>query len=125
MQYKMRELLVATAALHAFTAVIIVNEGGLLEYACWAAGATAVSMAWHWRGEPADWLGWLDHAGAAGWLVFELALTRWLIATLLLNGAIFVLNRICAGSKQYAVHHSAWHVISALKCVLVARTCRG
>lgn len=121
----MRELLLLTAALHACTAAVIVAAGGSAAFALWTLCATAVSMAWHWRGEPAGWLAFVDYAGAAGWLAFELALTRQLAATLLLNGAVFVLNRLCAGSKQYAVHHSAWHVISALKCVLVAQTCRG
>jgi len=45
-------------------------------------------MAWHWRGEP------------AGWLAFELALARGPAESLQLNGAVFALNRLCAGSKQ-------------------------
>jgi hypothetical protein len=119
----MRELLVVTAALHWCTAAVIVTAGGSAAFALWTLCATAVSMAWHWRGEPAGWLAVVDYTGAAGWLIFELALTRRLAVTLVLNGLVFALNRLCAGSEQYAIHHSAWHVISALKSIAVAQSC--
>jgi len=119
----MRELLVCTAALHACTAVVIVATGGSDAFALWVMCATAASMAWHWRGEPAGWLAVADYAGAVGWLAFELARTRQLATTILLNTIVFALNRLVARSEQYAMHHSIWHIISALKSIVVARSC--
>ena len=119
----MRELLVLTAALHACTAVVIVATGGSAAFALWVLCATAASMAWHWREEPAGWLAVVDHAGAVGWLAFELVRTHRLATTILLNAIVFVLNRLVARSEEYATHHSAWHIISALKSIVVARSC--
>jgi len=84
---------------------------------------TSLSALWHFYGEPKyTILFFADHLGAVVWFAFDLQLVTGLsedkgefiiaanIATLLLYALSVVLGK----------YHAAWHIFSAIKCILVS-----
>ena len=84
---------------------------------------TSLSFAWHFHGEP-KWtpLFFADHLGAVMWLMYDLHLAAGLSekkreCIIASNTATFLLYALSAAVGE---HHSAWHIFSALKSILVS-----
>jgi hypothetical protein len=84
---------------------------------------TTLSFAWHFYGEPKNTvLFYADHTGALIWLMYDLHLAAGLSekkreCIIASNTASFLLYALSAILGE---HHSAWHIFSALKCILVS-----
>lgn len=105
--------------------------------------SSSLSVAWHAAGEPAGWLMKADYAAAAVWTCLELLLSlhagscsghsghsghngyNLLLLVAALNVLTISTNKavdVAASRKliSYTAGHSAWHVLSAAKCVAIA-----
>lgn len=85
--------------------------------------STTLSVAWHAAGEPAGLLMLLDYGGAAVWFVQDVWLgpRTHMARIILLNIAVLLLNLAANYTTHYNEYHSAWHIVSAAKCVYIAR----
>ncbi len=83
--------------------------------------STTLSAAWHFKNEPIGTLMYLDYLFAGLWMCAECVYTSNLYATLGLNLVVFVTNKVVDTSHSYALHHSAWHILSATKSIVVAK----
>jgi hypothetical protein len=84
---------------------------------------TSRAVAWHIYEEP-KWtmLFYADHLGALVWAIYDFQLAAQLSekkreCILAFNTAIFLLYALSSALGKY---HSAWHIVSALKCILVS-----
>lgn len=103
-------------------------------YAAIIGASTAASTFWHAAGEPraGSWLYLVDYGLAGVWAVADLGLAARLHGDASCWGMVCVVNvLVCAvnhgvdaaakrGWLCYDHGHSAWHVLSAAKAVLVA-----
>ena len=86
--------------------------------------STTLSVAWHAAGEPAGLLMLLDYGGAAAWFLQDVWLgpRTHMARIILLNIGVLLLNLASNYSPaHYNEYHSAWHLLSAAKCVYIAR----
>lgn len=91
--------------------------------------STTLSVVWHLVDEPATSpLGQLDHIMAAVWMltdVYYLGKADELAIALIPNGFIFLTNMAVTYMDQkqivpYYAGHSIWHILSAIKSILLA-----
>lgn len=84
---------------------------------------TTLSATWHFYEEPMYTpLFYADHLGALVWAVYDLHLMARLPerkreGILMFNMGVFILYALSNALGQY---HSAWHIVSALKCILIS-----
>lgn len=85
--------------------------------------STTLSVMWHIHEEPKyTVLYYADHLGALVWFLYDLDLASRMSerarATILLsNMLVFILFLI---SNTLGKYHSEWHIISAIKCMIVS-----
>ena len=85
--------------------------------------STFASFVWHLNGGESGWLMDLDYALAVVWFLTDTLMsihTSHFENILFWNCMIVVLHKVMTGWM-----HAAWHVLSALKCILVARSLAG
>jgi hypothetical protein len=96
--------------------------------------STTLSVLWHLADEPATSpLGQLDHILAAVWMltdIYYLGKGDELSLALVPNGFIFLTNIVVTYLDRqkvvpYYVGHSVWHILSAIKSILVAYMIRS
>ena len=85
--------------------------------------STTLSVMWHLHEEPKyTVLYYADHLGALVWFLYDLDLASRMSerarATIVLsNMLVFILFLI---SNTLGKYHSEWHIISAIKCIIVS-----
>ena len=85
--------------------------------------STTLSVLWHVYEEPMHTvLYYADHMGAFVWFLYDLELASRMSerarATIVLsNMLVFILFLL---SNSMGKYHSEWHIISALKCIVVS-----
>ena len=85
--------------------------------------STTLSVMWHLHEEPKyTVLYYADHLGALVWFLYDLELASRMSerarATIVLsNMLVFILFLI---SNTLGKYHSEWHIISAIKCMIVS-----
>ncbi len=85
--------------------------------------STFVSFVWHYSGGESGPLMDLDYALAVVWFLTDTLMsinTSHFENILFWNCMIAVLHKVMTGWM-----HAVWHVLSALKCILVARSLAG
>lgn len=84
--------------------------------------STTCSVYWHILGEPRNEIWILDYMLAYMWFIAELALnpTKHALLITLLNFVVLLVNKWTDRSRQYHLHHSTWHLLSASKAIYVA-----
>ncbi len=101
-------------------------------YSVTVATSTGFSVAWHWSGH-SRWLGVADYTVATVWLLLDAYyahLTGTLATVLLWNAVIVGLNQATdwvarRGIAPYPYAHSAWHIASVIKVIVVAAELQG
>lgn len=84
---------------------------------------TSLSAAWHFYEEPMYTpLFYADHLGAVVWAIYDFHLLARLSerkreGILMFNTLVFLLYALSTALGKY---HSAWHIVSALKCILIS-----
>jgi hypothetical protein len=85
--------------------------------------STFASFVWHYTGAESGWLMDLDYALAVVWFLTDTMMsmhTEHFENILFWNCIIAVLHKVMTGWM-----HAVWHVLSALKCILVSRSLSG
>jgi len=84
--------------------------------------ATTASIIWHLNSESKDFLLILDYTLAALWFMVDYLWMKCLNQPIILelNINVIVLYVVSIFYANYNAAHSAWHVISAAKCVYVS-----
>lgn len=84
--------------------------------------SSTCSVYWHILGEPRNEIWIADYILAYIWFVSELALnpTKHALLITLLNFGVLIVNKWTDRSRQYHLHHSMWHLLSAAKSIYVA-----
>jgi hypothetical protein len=84
---------------------------------------TSLSVAWHIYEEPMHTpLFYADHLGALVWALYDFQMAAHLTekkreCIISFNVLVFLLYALSSALGKY---HSAWHIVSALKCILVS-----
>jgi len=91
--------------------------------------STTLSFLWHLSNEENNVLFIMDYFGAFLWLLFEIGYSihskneSIIYKVFILNNIIYYLNKTCdfVPREHYLVCHSAWHIISSIKCIYIAK----
>jgi hypothetical protein len=92
-------------------------------YPCVVFIGTSLSVAWHIYEEPMwTMLFFANHLGALVWAIYDFQLAAQLSekkreCILAFNTATILLYALSSALGKY---HSAWHIVSALKCIVVS-----
>lgn len=96
-------------------------------YSVVVASSTGLSVAWHWSGHK-PWLGVADYTVATAWFLLDTyyAYLAGVVGPVLAwNASLVALNQVADWASRrdlvsYPYAHSAWHIASVIKVVLVA-----
>ena len=91
--------------------------------------SSSASVIWHSYNEPSNILFYIDYSGAIIWFIFDLLFAIksknkiTIVKFLLLNFIILVSNLLIdKKSNNYNILHSAWHILSSLKCYYISQS---
>ncbi len=114
------QMITVLSTLPHYLALLFTGKSPLYSFVVFA--STSCSAYWHILGEPRNEIWIADYMLAYMWFVVELALnpTKHALLITLLNFGVLVVNKWTDRSRQYHLHHSAWHLLSASKAIYVA-----
>ena len=91
--------------------------------------SSSASVIWHSYNEPSNILFYIDYSGAIIWFIFDLLFAIksknkiTIVKFLLLNFIVLVSNLLIdKKSVNYNILHSAWHILSSLKCYYISQS---
>lgn len=101
----------------------LMYTGNNLLYSTVVFASTTASVYWHMMGEPRNEIWIIDYMLAYIWFIVELTLapTKYSLLITVLNLVVLLVNKWADRSRNYDVHHSMWHLLSAMKSIYVAR----
>lgn len=83
--------------------------------------SSTLSIVWHLKKEPYGILCNLDYLFAALWIAVEVLYTTNLYVTICANVFVFAMNKVTDRLTPYDRYHSAWHILSVAKSIIVAK----
>ena len=92
-----------------------------LFYASIVCISSTLSIVWHLKKEPYGILCNLDYLFAGLWIVIEILYTTNIYVTIFANVSVFAMNKITDKLTPYETYHSAWHILSIAKSILIAK----
>ena len=91
--------------------------------------SSSATLIWHSYSEPSNILFYIDYSGAIIWFIFDLLFAIKsknkiiIVKFLLLNFIVLVSNLLIdKKSVNYNILHSAWHILSSLKCYYISQS---
>ena len=94
-------------------------------YSAIIATTTILSAVWHLKGQPEGVYQYLDYSFTTIWFFYDMGLMSHLpnldqLSIIAANIFIMSLHELCSYPENYAVYHSLWHIVSAIKCLYVS-----
>ena len=91
--------------------------------------SSSATLIWHSYNEPSNILFYIDYSGAIIWFIFDLLFAIksknkiTLVKFLLLNFIVLISNLLIdKKSVNYNILHSAWHILTSLKCYYISQS---
>lgn len=114
------QMITVLSTLPHYLALVFTGKSALYSFVVFS--STSCSVYWHILGEPHNEIWILDYLLAYIWFIAELALnpTKHALLITLLNFVVLIVNKWTDRSRQYDLHHSIWHLLSAAKAIYVA-----
>ena len=92
--------------------------------------SSSASVIWHSYNEPLNMLYYIDYSGAIIWFIFDLIFAykskdKIIITKFLLLNMLILCSNLLIDKKSvnYNILHSAWHILSSLKCYYISQAC--
>jgi hypothetical protein len=92
--------------------------------------SSSASVIWHSYNEPKNILYYIDYSGIIIWFIFDLlfaykskdkiVMTKFLLLNFLILTSNLLIDK---KSIHYNILHSAWHILSSLKCFYISQSC--
>lgn len=114
------QMITVISTLPHYLALLFTAKSALYSFVIFS--SSSCSVYWHILGEPRNEVWILDYMLAYMWFIAELALipTEYALRVTLLNFLVLVVNKWADRSRNYDLHHSIWHLLSAAKSIYVA-----
>ena len=91
--------------------------------------SSSATLIWHSYSEPSNILFYIDYSGAIIWFIFDLLFSIksknkiTIVKFVLLNFIVLISNLLIdKKSVNYNILHSAWHILSSLKCYYISQS---
>lgn len=114
------QMITVISTLPHYLALLFTGKSYLYSFVVFS--SSSCSVYWHILGEPRNEIWIMDYMLAYMWFIAEISLipTKYALLVTCLNFGVLIANKWSDRSRNYDVHHSMWHILSAAKSIYVA-----